>query len=84
MLKFLSLTFSVLLLSSCSQHIQVDNLELKQIYSDIINADSLTRTFYLIDSIESFDKKTITQSDTTYLIADCDVSSRPTTSCQQN
>jgi hypothetical protein len=72
MLKFLSLTFSVLLLSSCSQHIQVDNLELKQIYSDIINADSLTRTFYLIDSIESFDKKTITQSDTTYLIADCD------------
>jgi hypothetical protein len=71
MLKFLPLTFFVLLLTSCSQHAQIDNSELKQIYSDILTADSLTGKYYLLDSIENFDKKSITQSYTIFFIADC-------------
>jgi hypothetical protein len=71
--KLLLLTFLAgLILTSCNQPVQVDTLELKKIYSDILEPDSLKGKFYLIDSIESFDKKVIVQSDTIYSIAYCD------------
>ena len=70
--KILLLTFFGLILLSCRQHNQIDKQELKQIYSDILTADSLDGKYYLIDSVERFDKKSITQSGTTYLIAYCD------------
>jgi hypothetical protein len=73
MYKSLSLTFFAgLILISCNQQVQVDTSELKNIYSDILEPDSLKGRYYLIDSIESFDKKLIVQSDTTYSIAYCD------------
>lgn len=65
-------TFFGLILLSCHQQILVDKSELKQIYTGILTSDSLTDKYYLIDSIESFDKKSIIQSDTTYFIAYCD------------
>lgn len=68
--------FGGLIFSSCYQYIQVDNSDLKKIYSDILKPDSLKGRCYLIDSIESFDKKLIVQSDTTYFIAHCDETKR--------
>jgi hypothetical protein len=72
MRKQLLHAFFGLILLSCRQHMQVDKSELRRIYGDILTADSVTGKYYLIDSIENFDKKSITQSDTTYFIADCD------------
>ena len=66
-------TFVGLILLSCHHKIQVDKSELKQIYTDILTADSLTGKYYLIDSIQSFDKKSITESDTTYFIANSEI-----------
>ena len=71
MFKYLLLTISLFLILSCRQTIKTDQLELNQIYYDILSADSLKGKYYLIDSIENFEKKTINQSDTTYFIADC-------------
>lgn len=73
MFKYLSLTFSLLAIFSCRQSTQVDKSELQQIYYDILSADSLTGKYYLIDSITNYETKTINQSDTTYYIADCDI-----------
>ena len=68
--KLLLLTlFAGVIFTSCHQYVHVDNLEIKKVYSDILEADSLNGRFYLIDSIENFDKKSIEQSDTTYFIA---------------
>jgi hypothetical protein len=69
--KYLLLTVFLFVIFSCRQTIQTDQLELKQIYYDILSADSLRGKYYLIDSIENFGTKTIKQSDTTYLIAEC-------------
>ena len=68
MIKLLALTFFILSLTSCGQHIQIDNPELKQIYIDILKADSLKGRYFLIDSIERFENKSIVQSVTTYVI----------------
>ncbi len=73
MFKYLSLTLFSLTLFSCRQSIQVDKVELQQIYYDILSADSLTGKYYLIDSIRNYETQTIKQSDTTYYIADCGI-----------
>ena len=73
MFKIFLQTFLGLTLLSCHQHIQIDNTELKQVYSDILTPDSLTGKYYLIDSVVNFQTKSITQSDTTYYIAYCDL-----------
>lgn len=71
MFKYLLLTIFLFPILSCRQTVQTDQIELKQIYQDILSADSLGGRFYLIDSIVNFETKNIKQSDTTYFIADC-------------
>jgi hypothetical protein len=73
MFKYLSLIFFLVVIFSCRQSTQVDKSELKQVYHDILSADSLTGKYYLIDSITNYETKIINQSDTTYYIADCDI-----------
>lgn len=73
MFKYSSLTFFLFALLACRHSIQVDKSELKQIYFDILSADSLTGKYYLIDSIRNFETKIINQSDTTYYVADCGI-----------
>lgn len=57
---------------SCNQHVEVEFSDLRQIYGDILKADSFRGKRYLIDSIENFQKKSISQSGTTYFIAHFD------------
>ena len=71
MFKYSLLAVFLFLILSCRQTFQTDQVELKQIYHDILSADSLNGRHYLIDSIENFETKTIKQSGTTYFIADC-------------
>jgi hypothetical protein len=73
MFKYLSLTLPLFAIFSCRQSMQVDKSELQQIYYEILSADSLTGKNYLIDSITNYETRTINQSDTTYYIADCDI-----------
>ena len=70
MYKLAFLFFVALLLFSCKQTLSISENELKEIYNGIIKSDSVKRRFYLVDSIENFSEKSITQSDTTYFIAD--------------
>ena len=71
--KQLLVIFFGLISLSCHQKIRIDEQELKQIYNDILTADLLIDKYYLIDSIESFDKTFIKESDTTYSIAYSDM-----------
>jgi hypothetical protein len=71
MFKLSLLTVLGLLLFSCNESISIDHSDLKQVFSDLTSADSIKGKYYLIDSIQSFDTKSIMQSDTTYLIAYC-------------
>jgi hypothetical protein len=73
MAKSTFLIFFCTPLLSCSQPVSIDKSHLKQIYSDLINADSLKQEYYLIDSIQNFSTKSIRQSNVTFFIADCDI-----------
>jgi len=68
--KYLSITILLFTLFSCGETIQINKSELNHIYDDILSTDSLTRKYYLLDSIDKFETKAIKQSDTTYFIAD--------------
>jgi hypothetical protein len=67
--KLILLSFLTFLLFSCKQSISVDKSELKKIFTELIIADSVKTKYFLIDSIQNFEKKSIAQSNTTYLIA---------------
>jgi hypothetical protein len=72
MLKYCSVIIISSILFSCKQTIQIDKSELTQIYNDILGADSLKSKCYLVDSINNFKTKSITESDTTYFCSFCD------------
>jgi hypothetical protein len=72
MSKYFCLTILSLVIFSCRQAIRTDKTELNQIYSDILSADSLKGKYYLVDSIDNFETKSIKQSDMTYYISSCD------------
>ena len=67
------LTFLGLCFFSCNLNSQVDKSELKQIFKEIISADSIETKYFLIDSILSFETKSIKQSGITYFIAKSDI-----------
>src|SRR5262245_6590359 len=63
-------------LLSCGQRASIDKSVLKEIYSDLINADYVKNEYYLIDSIQNFSTKSMRQSNVTYFIADCDIADK--------
>jgi hypothetical protein len=71
MYKLLLLASFAILQLSCNQHVSADQFELRQVFNDILAAESMKGRYYLIDSIENFNIKSITQSDTVYTIASC-------------
>jgi len=73
MTKLVSLIFIGLSLSSCKHHILVDKTELKEIFTLLTISENTPHQYYLIDSIQYFERKSITESDTTYFKSNCNV-----------
>jgi hypothetical protein len=69
MYELLLFTSLALLQLSCNQHVSTGQFELRQVFNDISAADFIKARYYLIDSIENFNTKSIAQSDTIYTIA---------------
>ena len=72
MRKLSFLSFLALSMFSCNRVITVDQSELRQVFTDLMIADSVKSKYYLIDSIDTFDTKSINESDSIYQISYCD------------
>lgn len=67
--KLLLYFFIGVVFFSCKKINSVEKTELKEIFSQLMSDEHLNRKYYLIDSIENFNTKSISESDTIYLIA---------------
>lgn len=69
----LFLLFPVTLLAlSCNQSVPISQVELKEIFMDIIKEDSITGTYFIVDSIEEVENKLLTEESVSYKISYCD------------
>jgi hypothetical protein len=71
MTKFFLLFPVMLLILSCNQPVPISQAELKQIFTDIIKEDSLTKPYYIVDSLERVEEKSLTEEGVTYKTSYC-------------
>lgn len=68
MTKFILLVLLCFCALAFNQNKKVDKIELNQIYRDIISADSVEQSYFIVDSINHFENKSIVQSGVKYFI----------------
>lgn len=73
MTKFIFLLLGSLPILSCKQSIPINQTELKQLFTQIIEDDSIAGAYYVVDSIDEIDKKEITEEGNIYKVSYCDV-----------